>query len=345
MTLRVAIVGGSGYVGGELLRLLTFHPDVEVSQVTSGSRAGHYVHSAHPNLRGAINLRFSDPDDLQACDVLFLALPHGQVARDIERYAALAKRVIDCSADFRLHDPADYARWYGQEHPAPQWLDRFVYGLPERERTALRQTRYASGVGCNAAGTILALGPLADAGWLEEAVVEIKVGSSEAGAQANASSHHPERAGVVRVYAPTGHRHLAEIRQALGNVPVHLSVTAIEMVRGVHVTAHAFLRKGRGPDDERDVWALYREAYADEPFIRLVNSKQGLYRYPEPKILAGTNFCDIGFALDAETGRLVVIAALDNMMKGAAGSAVQSMNVMCGLDEQAGLTFPGLHPI
>jgi N-acetyl-gamma-glutamyl-phosphate/LysW-gamma-L-alpha-aminoadipyl-6-phosphate reductase len=345
MTLRVAIAGGSGYVGGELLRLLTFHPDVEVSQVTSSSRAGHYVHGVHPNLRGAVNLRFSDPDDLQTSDVLFLALPHGQVARDIERYAALAERMIDCSADFRLRDPADYARWYGQEHPAPQWLDRFLYGLPERERAALRQACYASGVGCNAVGTILALGPLADAGWLEEAVVEVKVGSSEAGAQANASSHHPERAGAVRVYAPTGHRHLAEIRQALGDFPVHLSVTAIEMVRGVHVTAHAFLHKGQAPDDEREVWALYREAYADEPFIRLVNSKQGLYRYPEPKILAGTNFCDIGFALDAETGRLVVIAALDNMMKGAAGSAVQSMNIMCGLDEQAGLTFPGLHPI
>jgi N-acetyl-gamma-glutamyl-phosphate/LysW-gamma-L-alpha-aminoadipyl-6-phosphate reductase len=345
MTLHVAIVGGSGYVGGELLRLLTFHPDVEVSQVTSGSRTGHYVHSAHPNLRGAINLRFSDPGDLQACDVLFLALPHGQVARDIERYAALAERVIDCSADFRLRDPADYVRWYGQEHPAPQWLDRFVYGLPERERPNLRQARYASGVGCNAVGVILALGPLADAGWLEEAMVEIKVGSSEAGARANASSHHPERAGAVRVYAPTGHRHLAEIRQALGDIPVHLSVTAIEMVRGVHVTAHAFLHKGQAPDDERDVWALYREAYADEPFVRLVKSRQGLYRYPEPKILAGTNFCDVGFALDAETGRLVVIAALDNMMKGAAGSAVQSMNVMCGLDEQTGLTFPGLHPI
>ena len=343
--LTVSIVGGSGYVGGELLRLLTFHPDVQVTQVTSGSQAGRYAHNAHPNLRGATDLRFSKRDDLEACDVLFLAMPHGNSAREIEHYATQAEYVIDCSADFRLRNPSDYVRWYGEEHPATGWLDRFVYGLPERQRPGLRQTNYASGVGCNAAAVILALGPLADAGWLESAVAEVKVGSSEGGARATVASHHPERAGAVRTYAPTGHRHQAEINQALGNIPIHLSVTAIEMVRGVHVVAHAFLRGDQVPDDERAVWALYREAYADEPFIRLVKGRRGLYRYPEPKILSGTNYCDIGFALDSDSGRLVVIAALDNLMKGAAGSAVQSMNLMCGLDERTGLGFPGLHPL
>lgn len=344
MTLRAAIVGGSGYVGGEVLRLLLFHPDVEVVQITSRSQAGRYVHTVHPNLRGVTNLQFSHPNQLEACDVLFLALSHGGAMDGIEHYAGLCEYLIDCSADFRLNDVAAYRRWYERDHAAPEWLDRFVYGLPERERGALRGAHYASGVGCNATAVILALGPLVDAGWLESAAAEVKVGSSEAGAQANASSHHPERAGAVRVYAPANHRHLAEIGQAFGDVPIHLTVTAIEMVRGVQVTAHAFLREDCVPEAERDVWALYREAYGDEPFVRLVTSRSGLYRYPEPKILVGSNYCDIGFALDGEGRRLVVMAALDNMMKGAAGSAVQSMNVMCGLDESAGLTFPGLHP-
>jgi N-acetyl-gamma-glutamyl-phosphate/LysW-gamma-L-alpha-aminoadipyl-6-phosphate reductase len=345
MTLRAAIVGGSGYVGGELLRLLIFHPDVEVVQVTSRSQTGRYVHTVHPNLRGATDLQFIHPNQLEACDVLFLALSHGEAMDDIARYDALAEWIIDCSADFRLRDPDAYARWYEREHPAPDWLDRFVYGLPERQRDALRETHYASGVGCNATAVILALGPLVDAGWLESAAIEVKVGSSEAGARPNPSSHHPERSGAVRVYAPSGHRHLAEIGQAFGDVPIHLSVTAIEMVRGVHVTAHAFLREEHIPEAERDVWALYRQAYSDEPFVRLVTARSGLFRYPEPKILAGSNYCDVGFALDDDGGRLVVMAALDNMMKGAAGSAIQSMNLMCGLEETAGLTFPGLHPI
>lgn len=345
MTVRVGIVGGSGYVGGELLRLLLFHPGVEVRQVTSRSQMGRYVYSAHPNLRGVTDLRFVNPDQLEGCDVLFLALSHGEAMCDIERYAQFGEKIIDCSSDFRLRDPAAYRQWYEREHAAPAWLDRFVYGLPERQRDALRGATHASGVGCNAAATILALGPLADAGWLESAAVEVKVGSSEAGGQSSASSHHPERSGAVRVYAPSGHRHLAEIGQAIGEIPLHMTVTAIEMVRGVHVTAHCFLNESYIPEDERPVWSLYREAYGDEPFIRLVAGKSGLYRYPEPKILSGSNFCDVGFALDPDGGRLVVMAALDNMMKGAAGSAVQSMNLMCGLAERAGLTFPGLHPI
>lgn len=344
MSVRVSIVGGSGYLGGELLRLLLFHGEVALVQVTSRSQAGKPLHNAHPNLRGLTELKFSNPDELQPVDLLFLALGHGEVAADIERYAALAPRIIDCSADFRLRDPQDYPRWYGREHPAPDWLDRFVYGLPERHRTQLAGARYASSVGCNATVLNLALAPLADAGWLDHVVAEVKVGSSEAGGMPNAGSHHPERSGALRVYSPSGHRHLAEVRQELGPVPVYAAITAIEMVRGAQLTARCFPQNSASLDS-RDIWRLYRDAYAHEPFIRLLGGKQGLYRFPEPKILSGSNYCDIGFAIDEANGQLVVIAALDNMMKGGAGNAVQAMNVMLGFDERQALGFPGLHPI
>jgi N-acetyl-gamma-glutamyl-phosphate/LysW-gamma-L-alpha-aminoadipyl-6-phosphate reductase len=191
----------------------------------------------------------------------------------------------------------------------------------------------------------LALGPLVDAGWLKSAMADIKVGSSEAGAEARSSSHHPERSGAVRVYSTGDHRHLAEVEQQLGPVPIHLTVTAIEMVRGVHLTAHCSLSTEHGSIDIRQVWGLYRQAYGEEPFIRLVAKRQGLYRYPEPKILVGSNYCDIGFALSENANTLVVMAALDNLMKGGAGSAVQCMNIMFGFEERVGLEFSGLHPI
>lgn len=339
------IVGGTGYVGGELLRLLLFHPAVAVTQVASRSQAGRFVHWTHPNLRGATDLRFVDPDRLEPVDVLFLALPHGEAGATIDRWAGLGKRVIDTSADFRLRSAALYKEWYGASHPAPQWLDRFTYGLPERWRGSLSGACHVSGVGCNAAVTILALAPLVDRGLLEGVVADVKVGSSEGGRTPSLASHHPERSGAVRSFMPVGHRHQAEIRQALGDgFNLAFSVTGVELVRGALVTAHCVLRE---PADERDLWALYREAYGDEPFVRLVSAKAGIHRYPEPKLVAGTNYCDIGFAVDARAGgwRVVVIAALDNLMKGAAGSAVQSMNLMCGCDETAGLGFPGLHPL
>ena len=341
----VSIVGGSGYVGGELLRLLLFHPDVRIHQVTSASQAGRYVHVAHPNLRGVTDLAFTHPDRLEPCDLLFLALPHGEAGGQIARFAALAERIVDCSADFRLRDAAEYRRWYGADHPAAEWLSRFVYGLPELHRNALRGARYASGVGCNAAVTLLALQPLAQAGLLRQVVADVKVGSAEAGAQPTAGSHHPERSGAVRSYRPTGHRHQAEIQQELGDgFALAFSVTAVELVRGALVTAHAFLREALA---ERDLWQLYRTRYGAEPFVRLVRQKTGIHRLPEPKLLAGTNWCDVGFEVDAASAehRVVVVAALDNLMKGAAGSAVQAMNLMLGWEETTGLTFPGLHPV
>jgi N-acetyl-gamma-glutamyl-phosphate/LysW-gamma-L-alpha-aminoadipyl-6-phosphate reductase len=342
VSVRASIVGGSGYTGGELLRLLLQHPEVEVGQVTSRGRAGKFVHATHPNLRGACSLKFVAPDALQPCDVLFLALPHGEAAGRMDEYAALGERVIDLSADFRLRDAAAYERWYGRPHPAPQWLDRFVYGLPESRRAELAGARYASGVGCNATCVNLALLPLARAGVIERAVIEVKVGSSEGGAQVNDGSHHPERSGAMRSFAPTGHRHQAEMLQELGDVELHFSATAVEMVRGVLCTAHVFLKEDLA---DKDVWALYREHYGNEPFVRLVKERQGLYRYPEPKILAGSNWADVGFERDPASRRLVVIAAIDNLMKGAAGTAVQCLNLMMGWDESLGLSFPGLHPI
>jgi len=350
--LTAAIVGGSGYVGGELLRLLVAHPGVDVRAVTSASQPGLFAYTAHPNLRGVTDLKFTSPDALEPVDVLFLAQRHGESAKAIERWAALGARIIDTSADFRLRDAAQWERWYEEVHPAPQWLDRFVYGLPERHRDELRNAKYASGVGCNATVTILALTPFfdrptdgpTDRPIVERVVADVKVGSSEGGSLPSASSHHPERSGAVRSFMPTGHRHQGEIRQELGTgFELAFSVTSVELVRGALVTAHCFLRE---PVAERDLWQLLRKAYGAEPFIRLVSARTGLHRYPEPKLLAGTNWCDVGFATDPADGRhIVMIAAIDNLMKGAAGSAVQCMNLMCGFDEIAGLRFPGLHPI
>lgn len=340
--MNVSIVGGSGYTGGELLRLLHFHPYVEVAQITSREHAGNYVHIVHPNMRGVSQLQFIHPDALQPCDLLFLALPHGAAASHIQHYAALAPAIIDLSADFRLNSADAYRQWYGETHPAPEWLPRFVYGLPEVNRQQLRGAQYASGVGCNATAVNLALLPLVHAGLLAHAAIEVKVGSSEGGNTANAGSHHPVRSGAVRTYKATGHRHIAEVLMILGTqARIHFSVTAIEMVRGVHVLAHCYLNRAQA---ERDIWKLYRAVYQNEPFIRLVSSKTGMHRFPEPRIVAGTNYCDIGFELDEDGQHLVVIAALDNLGKGAAGSAVQCMNLMNDFDECAGLEFPGVYP-
>jgi N-acetyl-gamma-glutamyl-phosphate/LysW-gamma-L-alpha-aminoadipyl-6-phosphate reductase len=345
MTLKVSIVGGSGYGGGELLRLLLDHPGVEVSQATSESHMGEFVYQQHPNLRKRTQLKFVSRQVLEPCDVLFLALPHGESQQKIETYAGLAPKIVDLAADFRLRDPALYQEFYGEAHTAPHWLSRFVYGLPELHRAEMRTASYISGVGCNATSANLAIYPLVKAGLLRAGVpiiVDIKVGSSEGGASPNPGSHHPERSNVVRTYAPTGHRHTAEVFQELGIRDVHLTITSVDMVRGSLAAAHVFVKEGA---TEKDLWRAYR-AFADtEPFVRLVKDKRGIYRVPDPKILVGTNYADIGFELDPRTGRVVSLAAIDNLMKGASGSAVQAMNLMCGLEETAGLTFSGLHPV
>jgi N-acetyl-gamma-glutamyl-phosphate/LysW-gamma-L-alpha-aminoadipyl-6-phosphate reductase len=346
--ISVSIIGGSGYTGGELLRLLAGHPQVTIHQVTSQRYAGKFLHQVHPNLRPAFGrkqpLKFTTVDALEPTDLLILALPHGEAQARIDRFASLAPRIIDLSADFRLRDPEHYARRYGHPHAAPDWLDRFVYGLPEINREAISGASYVSGVGCNATASILALKPLVEAGLLLDRpiIVDLKVGSSEGGASVNPGSHHPERSHVVRSFAPVGHRHEAEVHQAFGREDVHLSITSVELVRGALATAHAWVQPGLS---DRDLWRAYRAAYTNEPFVRVVHERSGIYRHPEPKLLWGTNLADVGWQLQPATGRLVALAAIDNLGKGAAGTAIQCMNLMHGFDETAGLTFSGLHPV
>lgn len=343
--IKVSIVGASGYAGGELLRILLEHPGVEIGQVTSESHMGEFIYQQHPNLRKRTNIKFVSQEVLEPCDVLFLALPHGESQNRIEKYAALGTKIVDLSADFRLHDLSLYKQYYEHDHAAPNWVSKFVYGLPELHRAEMKAASYISGVGCNATAANLALLPLVQAGILNTAkpvIVDIKVGSSEGGQTPNPGSHHPERSSVIRTYAPYGHRHTAEVIQELGIADMHLTITSVDLVRGSLAAVHAFVKEGV---TEKDLWKIYR-AYAErEPFVRLVKDRRGIYRVPEPKILSGTNYVDVGFDLDIKTGRLVSMAAIDNLMKGASGSAVQAMNLMCGFEETAGLTFSGLHPI
>jgi N-acetyl-gamma-glutamyl-phosphate/LysW-gamma-L-alpha-aminoadipyl-6-phosphate reductase len=279
--------------------------------------------------------------ELEPCDVLFLGLPHGQMMNRIDEFEALADSLIDLSADFRIHDAQAFEKWYGKPHACPGRLEDFVYGIPELHRDKMKGAKHISGAGCNATATILALHPLYLAGVVESAVVEVKAGSSQGGNAVNEGSHHPERSGAVRSYKPTGHRHLGEIRQELNADNIHLSATSIEMVRGILATCHVFLNTAL---DEKEIWKIYRSAYGNEPFIRIVKERSGIHRYPEPKLLAGSNYCDIGFERDPHSNRLVVISAIDNLMKGAAGQAVQAFNIAQGFDETTGLEFPGLHP-
>ncbi len=340
--IRVSIAGGSGYSGGELLRLLLFHPECALLQVTSERFAGKSVHNTHPNLRRITALKYCTVDELSPCDVLFLCLPHGKAMASIDRFLHLAPRLIDLSADFRLRDSNAYKRWYGVEHARPDLLGSFAYGMPEINRDAIRLATRVACAGCNATASTLALHPFTQRALVESSVIEVKVGSSEGGNASSDASHHPERSGVVRSYRPTGHRHIGELEQSLGDTPIHFSATAIERVRGILATCHVFLRQ---PLEDKAVWKILREAYGGEPFVRIVKERSGIHRYPEPKLLTGTNFCDIGFERDPASTRLVVISAIDNLMKGAAGQALQCLNLMHGLDETAGLTFPGLHPL
>jgi len=328
--LKIGIAGGSGYAGGELLRLLLFHPNADMVQMTSERFAGKPVTRVHPHLRKWTSLRFCQREEMESCDVLFLCLPHGLSSQSIVFYRSLAPRIIDLSADFRLGKKED-----------------FIYGIPELYRPEMQTAKFISSAGCNATATILALYPLYknDLVDSQRTVVEVKVGSSEGGNRCSEPSHHPIRSGAVRSFMPTAHRHVQEIIQELSfgkEISIHFSATAIEMVRGVLATCHVFLKEDLA---EKEIWKIYRQEYGSEPFIRIVKEREGSYRYPEPKILSGTNFCDIGFEKDHDSNRLVVISAIDNLMKGAAGQAVQAFNIMHGFPETTGLEFTGLHPI
>ncbi|HTT73288.1 MAG TPA: N-acetyl-gamma-glutamyl-phosphate reductase [Thermoplasmata archaeon] len=341
--MKATIVGGSGYVGGELLRLLLGHSDVEVAQVVSASMPGKAVTRAHPNLRKATDLVFAPPSALRAADVTFLATPHGEAMDRVDELWASGGLLVDLSADHRLKDPAAYERYYHRTHPHPERLAESVLGLPEIYRERLRTARLIAVPGCIATASILAARPLVAAGLVarERIVIDAKSGSSASGRDAGPAGQHAERSGVMRAYAPAGHRHTAEIEQETG-ARIALSCHAVEAVRGVLATVHGFVDR---PVEEKELWRTYRATYGAEPFVRLVHESDGIHREPDPKILSGSNFCDVGFATDPHGGRIVALAALDNLVKGAAGGAVQSLNVRMGFPEARGLTFPGLHPI
>ena len=349
---RVGIIGGSGYTGGELLRLLLSHPEVEITQVTSREYVGEYVFRVHSNLRGVTNLQFDKPDlskTINLYDLVFMSTPHGVSSKLTPKLLEAGLKVIDLSADFRLKNPEDYPKWYGWNHPAPDTLKKAVYGVPELYREKIRDAQLVACPGCMAVVTILALAPVIKANLIDKdhIVVDVKIGSSGAGAKPSASTHHAERFGVVRPYKPTGHRHTAEIEQELSliagsNVKVSMSAHAVNIVRGILTTVHSFLVEKA---DTATIWKAFRSLYQGEPFIRLVRDRKGLYRLPDPKVVVGSNFCDLGFEIDNHTNRLVILGAIDNLIKGAAGIAVQNMNIMLRIDEKTGLNQPALHPI
>jgi N-acetyl-gamma-glutamyl-phosphate/LysW-gamma-L-alpha-aminoadipyl-6-phosphate reductase len=350
--LRIGIIGGSGYVGGELLRLLLLHPQADVTTVTSRQSAGEYVFNVHPNLRGLTQLKFVPLDvaELQKnCDLIFTATPHGGSVNLVPKLLEAGLKVIDMSADFRLKNPVEYETYYGWKHAHPEMLKDTAYGLPELHREEIKNAKIIACPGCMATSAILGLAPIVKAGLVEKdkIVIDLKVGSSGGGSKPSLSSHHPERFGGVRPYQVAGHRHTAEVEQelnALSSDPVKISFTphAVNMVRGILATIHTFPKQKL---ENKDVWRALRGMYGNEPFVRLVKYQKGPYQLPDPKVTLGTNFCDVGFEIDEHANRLLLFSAIDNMTKGASGQAVQCMNIQLGIDETTGLKSTGFHPM
>ena len=350
--MKVGIIGGSGYVGGELLRLLIQHPEIEVTTTTSRVYAGEYIFRIHPNLRGFTDLKFS-PMNLDSiskeCDLSLVALPHGSSVKIIPKLLESEQKVIDLGADFRLKNKDEYVKYYGWEHPSPELLEEAAFGLPELNREEIKKARLIACPGCMSTSAILGLAPVIKENIVEEdrIVVDVKIGSSGAGAKPTKASHHPERFGGVRCYKPIGHRHIAEIEQELNklssnSISISFSPHSVNIVRGILSTIHTFMTKElKSPQ----IWKIYRAIYGEEPFIRLVRDKKGLHRLPDPKNTTGTNFCDVGFELDPHTNRLVIFSAIDNLTKGAASQAVQCLNIALGIDEEATLKTPSMHPL
>ena len=351
---RVGILAGSGYIGGELLRLLLQHPRAEVSFATSRRYAGEYIFKVHPNLRGVTEMKFEAFDlskHADSAEVVFAALPHGESVKAVPQLVDAGLRVVDLSADFRLSDRAQYQFWYGYEHPRPDLLGKFVLSIPELNRDQVKGATLIASPGCMAITTILALAPLLRTKSLgvdpAHVVVDAKVGSSGSGGKPSMATHFSERFGVVRPYKPAGHRHAAEIEQVLSSiagtqVKVSMSAHGVNMVRGILSTSHLF---ASGEFRPVDLWKAYRETYSGSYFVRIVKDRQGPFRLPDPKLVIGSNFCDVGFEIEERTGRIVALGATDNLVKGAAGNAVQSMNLMLGFDEKTGLAMAPLHPV
>ncbi|MFW6111248.1 MAG: N-acetyl-gamma-glutamyl-phosphate reductase [Thermoproteota archaeon] len=350
--MQVGVIGGSGYVGGELLRMLILHPKAEVTFTTSQSHAGEFVFGVHPNLRGVTTQKFV-PYDLSECvdkcDLVFSAVPHGSSVKIIPKLLEEGIKVIDTSADFRLKDAEKYPKLYGWKHPRPDLLEEAVTGFPELHREEIKEARLISCPGCMVTSTVLGLAPLIKSGVIEKdrIIADIKIGSSGAGNTPTIASHHPERFGGVRPYKPVGHRHTAEIEQELNLLAgeptkVAFSPHAVNMVRGILSTIHVFPIE---PLTNKEVWKLYRSQYNKEPFVRIVRYRKGLYRLPDPKVVVGSNFCDVGFEVDPHLDRIVIFSAIDNLIKGAAGQGIQCLNLVLGVNEKTALENTGLHPV
>ncbi|WP_352432565.1 N-acetyl-gamma-glutamyl-phosphate reductase [Pyrinomonas sp.] len=340
--IRIGILGGSGYGGAELLRLLLFHPAAEIALVTANEHAGRSVGEVHRNLYGLTDLRFAPlPDDLQTLadlDCLFLALPHGQAMEIVPRLPSRLK-VVDLSGDFRLRDRESFARYYGREHTAFEWQREFVYGLTETHRAEIARARRVSNPGCFATATALGLAPLVAAELIEgRVIVDAKTGSSGSGAKAAANTHHPQRVNSFYAYKPFAHQHVPEIEQELRSIgdwrgELVFMTHSAPVARGIFASIYVELRRAL---DERALRDLFAQFYGGSCFIRLVQGS------PDINWVKTTNFCDIGFA--TRDRQAVIFTAIDNLVKGAAGQAVQNMNLMFDLDERTGLLLPGSNP-
>ena len=342
MKLKIAIFGGSGYGGAELLRILLLHPNAEIRFVTANEHAGKAVSEVHRNLLDLTDLRFSKAPENSASlvdqDCVFLALPHGQAMEIAPRVPAKVK-VIDLSGDFRLRDAAVFAQHYGREQTAMDAQAEFVYGLTETNRDVIKTARRVANPGCFATATLLGLAPLVANNLLScRVIVDAKTGSSGSGAKPAANTHHPQRSNSFYAYKPFTHQHVPEIEQELKSIgnwtnELVFMTHSLPVSRGIFASIYTEMKQEISAADAR---AMFADFYRDSFFVRLVDGS------PDINWVKTTNFCDIGFA--ARGRQLVVFTALDNLVKGAAGQAVQNMNLMFGLDEQTGLILMGTNP-
>lgn len=341
---KVGIVGGTGYTGVELLRLLAQHEQAEVVAITSRAESGRRVDELFPNLRGHYDLAFSEPDValLAACDVVFFATPHNVAMNMVPELLDAGARVVDLSADYRLRDAAQWSAWYGEAHASPELLDKAVYGLPEVNRQAIATAQLVACPGCYPTAVQLGLIPLLARGLVDTGhlVANAASGVSGAGRQAKVDNLLSEVADSFKAYAVAGHRHLPEIEQGLGDIaggPVGVTFVPhlLPMIRGIHATLYA--RLNRSGDD---LQALFEEHYREEPFVDVLPAGQ----FPQTRTVKGANRCQIAVQLPQGRDTVVVMATIDNLVKGASGQAIQNMNIMLGLPEQMGLGQVGLLP-
>lgn len=340
--LRVAIYGGSGYGGSELLRILLYHPNAEIIFVTANEQAGKPVSEVHRNLYGLTDINFrlapEDSSELADLDCVFLALPPGQ-AMDVVPGLPKNVKAIDLSGDFRLRDQEVFEQHYGRAHTAMQSQSEFVYGLTETNRAAIRNARLIANPGCFATSTLLGLAPLVVNGLISgRVIVDAKTGSSGSGAKAAANTHHPQRMNSFYAYKPFTHQHVPEIEQELGslgdwNSELVFMTHSLPVARGIFASIYV---EAKEDVTEEQLHSIFMEFYRDSFFIRLVKGS------PDINWVKTTNFCDLGFATRGR--QVVVFSAIDNLVKGAAGQAVQNMNLMFGLDEKTGLMLVGTNP-